>query len=86
MNLEQILQQLQAVINAGDQTFSNAAIYLQQLISQIQSSDLQKEESLELLNDANTQLSILQDMSGLSLKETLITVISDLAILIQTIH
>lgn len=78
MTLDEINQQLAAIVNTNDPTFAPAAQYIQQIIQQATSGQMSSSEIQEVLADAQQQLSILQDMSQMSIKETLNTIITGL--------
>jgi membrane-bound lytic murein transglycosylase B len=75
MTLDDINNQLAALVNSGDPTFANAANYVAQATQAAQSGQLSPQELAETLKDVQRQLEIIQDMSQLQFKETLNTCI-----------
>jgi hypothetical protein len=78
MNLDEIQHQLVAMANAGDPTFSKFANDINSLVEQAKTGQLSNADMAEILRDAQSQLSILEDMTQLSFKETLNTCINGL--------
>ena len=78
MTLDEIQHQLAAMANAGDPTFSKFANDINQVVEQAKVGQLSNSDVAEILKDAQNQLSILEDMSQLSFKETLNTCITGL--------
>jgi hypothetical protein len=78
MTLDDINQQLAALVNSGDPTFANAANYVAQATQAAQSGQLSPQELAETLKDVQRQMEIIQDMSQLQYKETLNTCINGL--------
>jgi len=78
MTLDDINNQLAALVNSGDPTFANAAQYVAQATQAAQSGQLSPQELAETLKDVQRQLDIIQDMSQLQYKETLNTCINGL--------
>jgi membrane-bound lytic murein transglycosylase B len=76
MTLDDINNQLAALVNSGDPTFANAANYVAQATQAAQSGQLSPQELAETLKDVQRQLEIIQDMSQLQFKETLNTCIN----------
>jgi hypothetical protein len=81
MTLDDINQQLAALVNCGDPTFANAAQYVAQATVAAQSGQLSPQELAETVKDVQRQLSIIEDMSQLQFKETLNTCINGLLII-----
>jgi len=78
MTLDEIQHQLTAMARAGDPTFSKFANDINQVVEQAKVGQLSNADVAEILKDAQNQLSILEDMSQLSFKETLNTCITGL--------
>ena len=78
MNLDEIQHQLAAMANAGDPTFSQFANDINQVVEQAKTGQMSNADVKEILADAQRQLSILEDMSQMSFKETLNTCINGL--------
>lgn len=78
MNLDQINQELAAMMNSGDPTFANAAQYVSQATQAAQSGQMSPQELTDTLKDMQNQLAIIQDMSQLEYKEKLNTLINGL--------
>ena len=78
MTLDEIQHQLAVMANAGDPTFSKFANDINQVVEQAKVGQLSNSDVAEILKDAQNQLSILEDMSQLSFKETLNTCITGL--------
>ena len=81
MTLDDINQQLAALVNCGDPTFANAAQYVAQATQAAQAGQMSPQELAETLKDLQRQMDIIQDMSQLQFKETLNTVINGLIII-----
>jgi len=81
MTLDDINNQLAALVNSGDPTFANAANYVAQATQAAQSGQLSPQELAETLKDVQRQLEIIQDMSQLQFKETLNTCINGLLLI-----
>jgi len=81
MTLDDINNQLAALVNSGDPTFANAANYVAQATQAAQSGQLSPQELAETLKDLQRQMDIIQDMSQLQFKETLNTCINGLLII-----
>jgi hypothetical protein len=81
MTLDDINQQLAALVNSGDPTFANAANYVAQATQAAQSGQMSPQELAETLRDLQRQMDIIQDMSQLQFKETLNTAINGLLII-----
>lgn len=78
MTLDQIQQTLANVANSGDPVFANFAAQINSIVEQAKAGQMSPQDTAEILRDAQSQLSILDDMSSLSLKETLNTCITGL--------
>jgi len=76
MTLDDINQQLAAIINSGDPTFAQAAQYIAQATQAAQSGQLSKDDLAQILADCQRQLSIINDESQLAYKNTLNTIIT----------
>jgi hypothetical protein len=81
MTLDDINNQLAALVNSGDPTFANAANYVAQATQAAQAGQLTPQELAETLRDLQRQMDIIQDMSQLQFKETLNTAINGLLII-----
>jgi len=81
MTLDDINNQLAALVNSGDPTFANAAQYVAQATQAAQSGQLSPQELAETLKDVQRQMEIIQDMSQLQSKETLNTCINGLLLI-----
>ena len=81
MNLDEIQSQLAQIAQSGDPTFSKFANDLNSLVEQAKSGQLSSSDATEILQDAQRQLNILQDMSQLNFKETLNTLINGLVMI-----
>jgi len=81
MTLDDINNQLAALVNSGDPTFANAAQYVAQATQAAQSGQLSPQELAETLKDVQRQMEIIQDMSQLQFKETLNTCINGLLLI-----
>jgi hypothetical protein len=77
-NIQEITYYLNQIANSNDQNFAAAAQYVLQVVQQVQSGQMSKDEVEDVLNDVQRQVSIMQDMSQMSLKETLNTAITTL--------
>jgi hypothetical protein len=71
MNLDNIQTVLADIANAGDPTFSQFANDINQLVEQAKVGQMSNAEVKEILEDAQRQLAILDDMTQLSFKEKL---------------
>jgi polyhydroxyalkanoate synthesis regulator phasin len=78
MTLDDINQSLANLVNSGDQQFASAAQYVQQVVQQVQSGQLDPADAKEVLGDIQKQLDIIDDMGQMALKETMNTVINGL--------
>jgi hypothetical protein len=83
MTLDEISYHLESLASCGDPIFEQAAQYIKNLVSQVQSGNMSKDEVAELLLDVQRQNSILEDASRLAFKETLNTVLNGLITLAQ---
>jgi hypothetical protein len=81
MNLDEINQGLVELVNGDDREFSNAAQFVQSVIQRAQSGQLSPSETAEVLNDVQRELSIIQDMNRLAIKEKLNTIINGLIVI-----
>lgn len=78
MSLEQIQHSLAEVANSGDPTFAKFAQQINEIVEQAKAGQMSNEEIAEIMQDAQRQLAILEDMSQLALKEKLNTAIHGL--------
>jgi hypothetical protein len=78
MNLNELQQQLADIANSGDPVFSNAANNIQQMVEAAKAGQLASVELKEILLDQQRQLSIIDEMSQLSFKEKLNTILTGL--------
>jgi len=78
MTLDHLQSQLAEIVNANDPAFSQFAHDINQVVEQAKVGQLSNSEVKEILEDAQRQLAILEDMSQLSFKETLNTVLTGL--------
>jgi hypothetical protein len=78
MSLDNIQTVLTDIANTGDPTFSQFANDINNLVEQAKVGQLSNADMAEILRDAQSQLSILEDMTQLSFKETLNTCINGL--------
>lgn len=71
MNLDNIQSQLAEIANSGDPTFAQFANDINMIVEQAKVGQMSNAEVAEILSDAQSQLSILEDMSDLAFKEKL---------------
>ena len=81
MTLDDINQQLAALANCRDQTFSDAANYVAQAVQAVHAGQMSPQDLAEMLKDMQRQMDIIQDMSQLQFKETLNTCINGLIVI-----
>ena len=81
MTLDDINQQLAALANCGDQTFSDAANYVAQAVQAVHTGQMSPQDLAEMLKDMQRQMDIIQDMGQLQFKETLNTCINGLILI-----
>ena len=81
MTLDDIIQQLAALANCGDQTFADAANYVAQAVQAVHAGQMSPQDLAEMLKDMQRQMDIIQDMSQLQFKETLNTCINGLILI-----
>ena len=81
MTLDDINQQLAALANCGDQTFSDAAKYVAQAVQAVHAGQMSPQDLAEMLKDMQRQMDIIQDMNQLRFKETLNTCINGLIVI-----
>lgn len=81
MTLDDINQQLAALANSGDPTFTDAANYVSQAIQAVHAGQMSPQDLAEMLKDMQRQMDIIQDMSQLQFKETLNTCINGLIVI-----
>jgi len=85
MTIDEINQALANLANSGDETFSNAANYVTQLMQQVQASQLSAQDMAELLRDMQRQMEIIQDTGQLKLKQDMNSIINGIFILASII-
>jgi hypothetical protein len=78
MTLDSLQHELAEIVNSGDPTFATFAQQINQIVEQAKAGQMTGPETKEILEDAQRQLGILEDMSQLALKEKLNTVITGL--------
>ena len=78
MNLDSLQHELAEIVNGGDPVFATFAQQINEIVEQAKAGQMTGPEAKEILEDAQCQLSILEDMSQLALKEKLNTVITGL--------
>ena len=78
MTLDNLQSQLAEIANASDPTFSQFANDINQVVEQAKVGQLSNADVKEILEDAQRQLAILEDMNQLAFKETLNTCINGL--------
>jgi hypothetical protein len=85
MDLTQLQQQLADLTNSGDPMFAQAADNIQQMVEAAKAGQLAPAELREILLDQQRQLSIIDEMSQLSFKEQLNTVLTGLIIIASAV-
>ena len=78
MTLDSLQHELAEIVNSRDPIFANFAQQIHQIVEQAKAGQMTGPEVAEILTDAQRQLSILEDMNQLALKEKLNTVITGL--------
>jgi hypothetical protein len=78
MTLDSLQQGLAEIANSSDETFATFAQQINEVVEQAKAGQMSGAETKEILEDAQRQLAILEDMSQLALKEKLNTVITGL--------
>jgi polyhydroxyalkanoate synthesis regulator phasin len=78
MTLYNLQHKLAEIVNSGDPTFATFAQQINEIVEQAKAGQMTGPEAKEILEDAQRQLGILEDMSQLALKEKLNTVITGL--------
>lgn len=78
MTLDNLQHSLAEIANSGNETFSIFAQQINEIVEQAKAGQMSGAEVKEILEDAQRQLAILEDMSQLALKEKLNTVITGL--------
>jgi hypothetical protein len=78
MNLDSLQHELSEIVNSGDPIFVTFAQQINEIVEQAKAGQMTGPEAKEILEDAQRQLGILEDMSQLALKEKLNTVITGL--------
>ena len=89
MILDEIEKQLADLATCGDPQFVQAAQYVQQLIVQVQTSQLSSQDMKELLLDVERSMAVIEDAGQLVLKECLteiLTKLLDAADIIVTVN
>ena len=85
MNLNELQQQLADLTNCGDLVFAQAADNIQQIVEAAKAGQLPPAELKEILLDQQRQLSIIDEMSQLSLKEQLNTILTGLIKIVSAV-
>jgi hypothetical protein len=78
MTLDSLQHELAEIVNSEDATFATFAQQINEIVEQAKAGQMTGAEVKEILEDAQRQLGILEDMSQLALKEKLNTVITGL--------
>ena len=78
MDLNQLQQQLADLTNSGDPVFAQAANNIQQMVEAAKAGQLSSLELKEILLDQQRQLGVISEMSQLSFKEQLNTILTGL--------
>jgi hypothetical protein len=78
MDLNQLQQQLADLANSVDPVFAQAAANIQQMVEAAKAGQLPPAELKEILLDQQRQLSVISEMSQLSFKEQLNTILTGL--------
>ena len=78
MNLDELIQRLQAMSQGSDSTFAGAANFVLQVIQQSQSGEMSPAETAETLRDIQRQMAVIQAEHQLAAKEELNTIINGL--------
>jgi hypothetical protein len=78
MDLNQLIQRLQAMSQGSDSTFAGAANFVLQVIDQVQSGQMSPSETAETLRDIQRQMTVIDAEHQLALKEELNTIIHGL--------
>ena len=78
MTLDQLQQELVELANSGDPVFAQAAQQVNELTEQAKAGQLSSVELREILEDMQRELSIINEMSQLSFKEKLNTILTGL--------
>lgn len=81
MNLDQINQELANLANCGDPAFAQAAAYVHDLVTQVDSGQMTREDMGELLKDVQRQMNVIDQMSQLEFKEKLNVIIKGIIML-----
>jgi hypothetical protein len=76
MTLDDINQELGKLAASGDEQFANAAMYVQDVLRQLNTLEMTRSEATEVLADVQSQMEIIQDMDKMAFKETLNTLIN----------
>ena len=89
MTLQEIYQELANLETCGDPQFVQASQYVQQLIQQVQTSQLSTQDMEELLKDVQRSMDVIEDSAQLVLREKLTEIITgllDLAEIVLTVN
>jgi predicted RNA-binding protein with EMAP domain len=86
LTIDDINQQLANLVTAGDPEFVQAAQYVQQLVQQVQASQLSPQDMAELLKDVQRNMEVIQDAGQLALKEQLNTIINGLFVIAGIVY
>ena len=78
MTLDTLQSHLAEIVNASDPIFSQFANDINQVVEQAKVGQMSNADVKEILEDAQRQLAILEDMSQLAFKEKLNTVLTGL--------
>ena len=78
MTLDNLQSYLAEIANASDPTFSQFANDINQVVEQAKVGQMSNADVKEILEDAQRQLAILEDMGQLAFKEKLNTVLTGL--------
>jgi hypothetical protein len=78
MTLDNLQHELAEIVNSRDPIFATFAQQINDIVEQAKAGQMTGPETKEILEDAQRQLGILEDMSQLALKEKLNTVITGL--------
>ena len=81
MTLDEIQHHLASIANSGDETFANFANQINQIVEQAKAGQLSPQDTAAILQDAQSQLAIMQEMSDMQFKEQLNTLINGLIVI-----
>jgi hypothetical protein len=85
MTLDELQQQLADLASSNDPVFADAANNIQLMVEAAKSGQLSSVELKEILLDQQRQLSIIDEMSQLSFKEQLNTILTGLIIIASAV-